>query len=166
MRNLIAFPLIALALVLQTAIFSQIPFVSGTVDIILLIVVAWSLQTQVESAWHWAILAGLMTTFVSGLPLLLPVFNLLIAVFLGRAIQRRVWQSPIVAMLATTLLAIALTHFLTYVVLNVLGTSLNLQDVVAFVTLPSMLLNMFLAIPVLSIMQDLANWVYPQEGLL
>lgn len=166
MRNLIAFPLLAFALIMQTAIFSQIPFASGAVDLVLLILVSWSLQPQVESAWQWAVLAGLMFTFVSGLPLLLPVFNFLIVVGLGRAIQRRIWQSPIVSMLATTLLAIVFSHFLTFIVLSIFRTGLDLQEVVAFVTLPTMFLNLLLAIPILSIMQDIATWVYPQEGLL
>ncbi len=166
MRNLIAFPLLAFALILQTAIFSQIPLASGAVDLILLILVSWSLQPQVESAWQWAVLAGLMVTFVSGLPPLLPVFNYLIIAILGRAIQRRIWQSPIVSMLATTAMAIAITHFVTFIVLSIFRTGFNLQDVVAFVTLPTMFLNLLLAIPVLSVVEDIADWVYPQEGLL
>ena len=36
-----------------------------------------------------------------------------------------------------------------------------MSDVLGVLTLPSVLLNMLLAIPVYAVMRDLARWVYP-----
>ena len=57
MRNLIAFPLIALAVILQSAVVSRMTLLSGYADLMLILLSAWALQAQVRSAWHWALAA-------------------------------------------------------------------------------------------------------------
>ena len=44
MDTLIAFPVILVAIVLQTTIVSRLTLINGTADVVLLVVVAWSLQ--------------------------------------------------------------------------------------------------------------------------
>jgi len=83
-KNLIAIPLLALAFMIQTAIISRVTLLSGAGDIVLLILIAWALQEQVQSAWHWAALAGLMAAFVSGLPPFVLLVAYLLAVSLAR----------------------------------------------------------------------------------
>jgi hypothetical protein len=46
-------------------------------------------------------------------------------------------------------------------VLSISGLELPISDVLGLVMLPSVLLNMLLAIPVYAVMRDLARWVYP-----
>ena len=41
------------------------------------------------------------------------------------------------------------------------GSPLPLDDVFGLLTLPGVLLNMLIAIPVYAVMRDLARWVYP-----
>lgn len=48
MRNLIAFPLLALAIILQSSVVSQIKLISGYADLMLIILAAWALQERVE----------------------------------------------------------------------------------------------------------------------
>ena len=73
MRHLVAFPILALAVILQSAIVSRIALLSGYADLVLVIVVAWAIQEQVTTAWHWAILAGVMEAVVTGLPWEVPL---------------------------------------------------------------------------------------------
>jgi len=54
MRNLIAFPLLVLAIILQSSVISQIKLISGYADLMLIVLAAWALQDRVTSAWHWA----------------------------------------------------------------------------------------------------------------
>jgi hypothetical protein len=51
--------------------------------------------------------------------------------------------------------------FFSLVVLRFTGVPLSIADVFGLVTLPGILLNMLLAIPVFAVMRDLARWVYP-----
>jgi rod shape-determining protein MreD len=166
MKDLIAIPVFAFALMLQTAVISRITLLTGAADLVLLVLVAWALQEQVESAWHWAVLAGLMVAFFSGLPPVVPVLGYLLAVALARFVIHQVWQTPILALLSVTFFGTLIFHLLTYTVLFFNGTPLPFGDVLALITLPSVFLNFLLSIPVHSLIRDLALWVYPLEEML
>ena len=166
MKNLIAIPVLALALMLQTAVISRIALLSGAADLILLILVAWALQEQVESAWHWAVLAGVLVGFVSAAPPVIPIIGYLLAVAFARFVIRQIWQTPILALFSVTFFSTLVYHSVTYVVLSITGTPLPFEDVLALIVLPSVFLNLLLAIPVHSLIRDLALWVYPLEELI
>jgi len=161
MRNLVAFPLLALAVMLQTAIVSQVNLLSGFADLILVVLAAWALQERVLSAWHWATLASILISLVSSMPWGIVVAGYFVVVFLSQMLQRRVWQAPLLAMFSVTFIGTLFVHLLSYGYLSLAGLSLNPGDVLGLVTLPSLLLNMLFAIPVYAFMRDLARWVYP-----
>ena len=163
MRNLVAFPILALAVILQSAVMSRIPLLSGFADLPLVIVIAWALQEGVTTGWHWALLGSLMTAFVSGMPGAVAVIGYLAAVWMARLIQKRIWQAPIIAMLGVTFLATFFLHVLSYGVLSVFRAPLPFAETFSLITLPTVLLNMILSIPVFWLMRDLARWVFPSE---
>ncbi len=165
MKNLVAFPLLALVVILQSAIVSRVTLLSGCADLMLLVLVAWSLQPQVESAWQWALLGGLMVAFVSGQPFFVPVAGYVAAVLMSRMIQNMVWQMPVLALFSVTFFATFLIHLLTFFALWLTGTPLSIGDVVAWITLPSISLNFLLVMPVHAVIRDLALWVYPLEEM-
>jgi hypothetical protein len=152
MRNLIAAPMILLAVILQSAMISRIYLLSGFADLPLVMLAAWALQDDVESAWHWAAAMGLLVGFVSGIPLYVPVIAVL---------QKRVWQAPLLAMFSVTFLGTIIINVLSYGALTVIGVAMPVEDVLGLLILPGLLLNMLLAIPVYAVMRDLARWVYP-----
>jgi rod shape-determining protein MreD len=165
MKNLIAIPVLALAFMLQMAVASRITLLSGAVDLVLLILVAWALQEQVQSAWQWAILAGMMAAFVSGLPPLTLLVAYLFAIGLARYVLRQIWQTPILALFSVTFFSTLILHLITYLALLFRGASLPFGDVLALITLPSVFLNLLLALPVHSFIRDLALWVYTMEDM-
>ena len=59
MRNIIAIPLLALAVVLQSTIVSQFSLLAGYADLILVMLAAFALQKGVTTAFQWAFLASL-----------------------------------------------------------------------------------------------------------
>jgi rod shape-determining protein MreD len=163
MRNIVAFPILALAVILQSAVVSRTTLLAGFADLPLVIVIAWALQDGVTTGWHWAILAGLLTGFVSSMPWAVPVIGFLTAVLMTQLIQRRIWQAPFLAMLSVTFIATLIVHLLSFVVLSIFRAPLPFTDSFSLITLPSVLLNMLLAIPVFWLMRDLARWVFPVE---
>ena len=163
MRNIIAFPLLALAVILQSSIVSQVKLLSGYADLPLIILAAWALQERVKSAWHWAVLGCVMLGFVSKMPWPVFVIGYLAVVFTAQTLQRRVWQAPLLAMFSVTLVGTLFMHILSFTVLRILGTPFSFGDVMGSITLPSLLLNMFFSIPIYTFMRDLARWVYPSE---
>ena len=161
MRNLVALPVIVLAVILQTAIVSRVYLLSGIADLPLVMLAAWALQEEVESAWHWAVATGLLVGFVSALPMLAPLIGYFAVVGLAQILQGRVWQAPLLAMFSVTFFGSVIASVLSFSVLHLSGIALPVSDVLGVLTLPGVLLNMLLAIPVYAIMRDLARWVYP-----
>jgi rod shape-determining protein MreD len=161
MRNLIAVPVILLSVILQSAVISRVYLLSGIADLPLVLLAAWALQEEVDSAWHWAAATGLLVGFVSGISWVVPVLGYSAVVALAQVFQRRVWQAPLLAMFSITFVGTILLSVLSLIVLRVAGVPLPIDDALGLVTLPTVLLNMLLAIPVYAVMRDLARWVYP-----
>jgi hypothetical protein len=163
MRNLIAFPLLILAALFQSAILSHISLLSGYADILLVLLAAWALQERVTTAWHWAFLTSILIGFISRLPWPVTVVGYFSVVLMAQVFQRRVWQAPLLAMFAVTFAGTLWMHLLSFLALRLLGSPLPFGDSLGLITLPSLLLNMLIAIPIYAGMRDLARWVYPSE---
>jgi dolichyl-phosphate-mannose--protein O-mannosyl transferase len=161
MRNLIAIPVIILSVILQSAVVSRLTLLSGFGDLPLVMLAAWALQDQVDSAWHWAIATGLVVGFISGINWLVFVIGYVAVVALAKILRMRVWQAPLLAMFSVTFLGTILMDMLTLSVLRLSGVSIPLQDAFGLLTLPGVLLNLLLAVPVYAVMRDLAHWAYP-----
>lgn len=161
MRNLIAIPIVILTVILQSAIVSRLPLLDGSADLSLVVLAAWALQDGVETAWHWALAFGLLVGFVSALPFFVPVVGYLFIALLARGLQARVWQIPLLAMLSVCLIGTAFFHAISLGALKTLDAPLEISNALGWITLPSMLLNSLLAIPVFTVMRDLARWVHP-----
>lgn len=161
MRNIVGIPIIILAVILQSAVVSRVTLLSGAADLPLVLLAAWALQDGVETSWHWAVAAGLLVGFVSAIPFFVPIVGYLFVVLLARAFQMRVWQTPLLAMFLVCLIGTAFYQIVALGTLRLTGTPLTILDSLGLFTLPSILLNLLLAIPVFAMMRDLARWVYP-----
>jgi hypothetical protein len=160
MRNIIAIPLLGLAVVVQTAIAGQITLLSGVVDILLVMLAAWALQERVRTAFHWALFAGLLASLVSRIPWFIYFGAYVGTVLLALLLQRRIWQVPMLAMFSVTFLGTVLLHAISLAYLTLSGVQFSLADALGLITLPSVLLNLLIAIPVFGIMRDVAHWVF------
>ncbi len=165
MRNLVAIPLLVLVVIVQSAILPEFSLLAGYGDLLLVLLAAWALQEGVTTAFQWALLGSLMISLVSHLPWFIYVAGYLGVVLLARSLQRRVWQVPLLAMFTVTFLGTLTMHLLSFAYLQLLGGSPSFSDAMGLVTLPSVLLNLLIAIPVFGMMRDLARWVFPMpEG--
>jgi len=161
MRNIIAVPVIILAVILQSSVISRITLLSGYADLPLIMVAAWALQDQVDSAWHWAVATGVLVGFISGIGLFVPVIGYVVVVALAKALRMRVWQAPLLAMFSISFLGTIVLDALVFMSLRLSGISVPFQDAFGLQTLPRILLNLLFAVPVYAVMRDLANWAYP-----
>lgn len=148
---------------LQLAVVSRLPLVHGTADLVLLVLVAWALQDQVKAVWFWVLLGGGMVTLASGMPFYMPIFGYIVVAALGRLLRRQVWQIPILAMFVATFLASLAFHIMSLAALQIAGRGLPVVESLTMVTLPSALLNLMLALPVYTLITDLAHWLYPSD---
>lgn len=162
-RNLIAFPLLALVVILQSAVVSQMPLLAGYADLMLVILAALALKADAASAWLWAVLGGIMVSFVSGMPWPVTMAGYLFVVLLAQVLRQRVWQAPLLAMFSVIFLGTLSMNLLAILVLNFLGTPLPFGDSLGLIVLPSVLLNLIFSIPVYAVVRDLAQWVSPTQ---
>ena len=97
MAILLAIPLLGLMVIIQSAIFSQVHLLYGTIDLVLLIVVAWAVQERVTTAWHWGIIAGLLVSLATAVPAyaIIPAYVSVTGVAIY--MRRIFWQRPLLA---------------------------------------------------------------------
>lgn len=163
MRNLVAAPVILLAVMMQSAIVSRVYLLSGIADLPLVMLAAWALQEEVKTAWHWAVATGLLVGFVSSIAWFVPVISYIIVVMLAQILQRRVWQAPLLAMFVVTFIGTIVLYLFSFAILRLSGVPLPVSDTLGLLTLPGVLLNLLLAIPAYAVMRDLSRWVHPSS---
>ena len=163
MATLLAFPILGILLIFQTAVFSDLMLVHGTADLVLVAVTAWALQRQVETAWQWGIIGGLLVTIASALPLGVALIAYPAVVGIAILLRQRVWQVPVLAMFVSTIIGTFVLHAISLFTLRLAGSALPILESLELITLPSMLLNLLVAIPAFVIFSDMADWLYPQE---
>jgi cell shape-determining protein MreD len=163
MPVLVGIPVLLLAVILQTTAFSRLPMLYGIPDIVMLVVLAWFLDEHVKHGWEWVVMAGIMVSFVSALPLFLPLWGYLGIAILCYFLKNRIWQTPIMAMLASTLIGTVLMQTASIFALQITGVDVPLQESLRLIILPSILWNLLLAIPVYSLVKELIYLVYPGE---
>jgi hypothetical protein len=112
MRNIIAIPLFALAVILQSTIVSQFSLLAGYADLILVMLAAWALQKGVTTAFQWAFLASIMVGAISHMPWMVTLIGYIGVVLLAILLQQRVWQAPLLAMFTVTFLGTLFMHLL------------------------------------------------------
>jgi rod shape-determining protein MreD len=159
---LLALPILGGLLLFQSAIVSRVTLLHGVADLVLLALIAWSLQKRNRSVWFWGAIGGLMVGFMSALPFGAALVGYLLVVLLGVILRQRVWQMPILAMLIATFFGTLIVQLVELIALRIAGVNMPFWEAINLVTLPSVLLNLLLAIPFYAMFSDLAGWIYPE----
>jgi len=163
MINLIGLILFGILAIIQSTIVSTMPLLQGTADLILLFIVAWALQDRVDSAWQWCLIGGIFASLYSALPFGTFVVAYAICVGIARLLKRRIWKAPFLAMLAGIFISTLIVLLISMIARLIMGVSISVTNILNLILLPSLLLNLILAIPVFSIMRDMAGWLYPEK---
>jgi rod shape-determining protein MreD len=163
MATLIAIPILSLLTVFQSAIVSRVPLLQGSPDLVLLVLIAWSLQERVRHTLPWSLVGGLCVGFVSIIPISIPILSYTMITGFVRLIRQRLWENSILAMFATTFLGSIIHQSIIGIYLSIRGTSLPIIESLRLILLPSLILNLILAAPIFAVVKDLAEWVYPEE---
>jgi hypothetical protein len=163
MATMLAFPILGIAVILQTAIISRVPLLLGPADLVLLTLASWALQEKVKSVWPWALLGGLLVGWISALSIWIPILTYAGVTAIARLFRSRLWQVPILALFTTIFLGTLINHGVAFLSLRIGGTPLDWREAFNLIILPSVLLNLLLAIPVNGVVSEIARWLYPQE---
>lgn len=159
---LIGFASFVLMAMLQMSVFSQWKILSGSADILLLFVVVWCLYDRSKRLWLLIILMAGIVSIISALPVYIPLIVYFFIYQLSRLLQTRIMQSPLLGIIVLTFAATLLQVILNLAYLFILRTNLAITSVLIEVALPSILLNMLLAIPMYAIVRELAYYAFPK----
>ena len=163
MATLIALLSLGIAAILQTTLVVRINLLHGAADLVLLTMLAWILHEQSERPWQWAVVAGVIVGFASELPMALTLAGYLLVTAGVQYVRSRVWQAPLLILFIATLLGSFMVLLLDYFYLWALGTPLPFGQTFNLVILPSVILNLLLAVPVYGLMGEIAKFVFPPE---
>ena len=163
MSVILSIPVLSIITILQSAVVSRLPLISGTADLMLVVLVAITLQKSVKTAWQWSIVGGLLTDFFSGLPFGLFTVSYLLTTGIAHILRERIWRFSFLMQLLIVLSGIIITHTFSFLVLFLQGSSLQFTSVIQAVTMPSIILSFMLSLPVYIIVQDVIEQINPPE---
>jgi len=150
-----------LTIMLQSGIASRITLFSGATDLILLFLAASGLQSQRKHIWLWTVIAGMIISFMSAMPFFVPLFGYLAVTAITQILQKRVWQTPLLTMLIAVFFGTLIQHVMYILALIIAGTPISWIDSMNLVTLPSLLINMLLAIPAYAVVHEIDLIIKP-----
>ena len=74
-------------------------------------------------------------------------------------LKRRLWQMPMILMLFLTIFGTLLENFFSIGALYLQGAAFSIREILTVITIPSLIFNLLLAIPVFGIINDIADTV-------
>jgi hypothetical protein len=159
---LLAFPVFLFTTMLQTTSISRLPLIHGTADLSLLVLIAWGIHSRSNMTWLVAILAGFVINLFSQVHWSAVVIPYLIVFMVTQRLHAKYWNSPILAMFLMSIIGSLMIHFASLLFLFVSEISFNFNQAFIEIMLPSVFLNLILALPAYFLVKDLFHWVNPQ----
>jgi len=142
MNGYAAISLLGLIAVTQSAVLARISPNGWYPNLMLLSVIAWSLQRGPREGMTWGFVGGIALDFLSGAPLGLNAMLLTICGYLAGLGESRIFRTnfilPIVFVIAMTIGY----YVLQVVILQFVGTPLPWLETIAWVLLPALGLNL------------------------
>jgi rod shape-determining protein MreD len=163
MSVILSLPVLGLLTIIQSAVISRLPLNRGTADLVLVVLVAIALQKTVTVSWQWSLVGGLFVDFFSGLPFGIFTISYLIATGLALILRDRIWRFSFLMQLLVVLAGTILSHGITYLSLLFQGASLPFVTTLQAVTMPSIILNFMLSLPIFILTRDVIEQFNPVE---
>jgi rod shape-determining protein MreD len=151
----LAIPLLTGVALIQSVLLSRVNLWGARPDLVLLVVLTWTVVRGVDEGLVWGFIGGLLVDLLSGGPLGATVLALLAATFLAGQPWGRGIGPPVVWLLLLALLAIVAYHLTLLAVLAWTGHAVDWGWALLRVAGPSALLNTLLV----PFVQRPLNWL-------
>ena len=161
---IIGFPILAAAAFIQVSFFGQIRLLDGTTDLIMLCMIAWSINDRTKYSWILVIASGLIMTYISAMPMNGCMWMYLIIWGIIRFIRNHVWQMPLILMLFMTIIGTVIVSVGTLGLLFLQNASVDYAEAFRQIIVPSIVMNLLLSIPIYAFLNDVVNTLYITEA--
>ncbi len=152
MSGYLSIPVLALAVVVQSTLVPEARLGGAMPDLVFLLALSWSLMGGFERGVVWAIVGGVLEDLVSAAPVGTTALGLVLVCFLASLLLRRVSPRNMVYPALAAAAGTPVAHLVVLLVLILTGRPLPLLDLFFYVTLPSMIYNAVVMIPVYRVM--------------
>ncbi len=160
---LLGIPIAILLTMFQSVVVSNIPLLHGTADVVLLVLAALALHVRISAIYEWAVMAGILMGLLSAVPWFIPLFGYVGVVAIARFLRRQVWQTPVLAMLLTTLTGSLGMLIMQMLALQAQEVPISITESLNLVILPALFLNLVLALPIYALTVDVSRSVVSEE---
>lgn len=148
MSGYLSIPVLAVAVIVQATVVPEFRFGGAMPDFVFLLVLAWGLMAGFEQGVIWAMVGGILQDLVSAAPVGTTSLSLLVVVALAVLILGQISPHNLFYPVLAAGGGLAVAHVVTMLVLLVTGRAIPVIDLLLTVTLPSMVYNAVVMIPV------------------
>jgi rod shape-determining protein MreD len=161
MTYVIGIPAIALLAILQTSLVSHLILLEGRPDLVLIAVIAWALTGKGKEAMILGFAGGLFLDAFSTVPLGVSSVALVIVAATASYSEGQFWGINPIMQLAAVLVG-SLVYYATIILaLVAIGQPIDLQYALGQIVLPSLFMNLILALPAVQITESLHGVLHP-----
>lgn len=152
MGGYLSIPVLVVAVLIQATVMPELRIGGGAPDLVLTLVLAYSLLTGFERGVVWAVVGGVLQDLLSAVPLGTTALAFVIMVagagyVLGRTAPRSFFIPPLTAAIGTVVV-----HGVTLAILALIGRPLPILTTLFSTTLPAMAYNVALMLVVYRIL--------------
>jgi rod shape-determining protein MreD len=156
-------PLFFLAGIVQTTIMSRLEIAGGQPDLIVLVVLAWAILDKGQEGMVWGFVGGLVLDLFSTTPFGISSVALVVVTFFVSLAESQVYRESLILPVFLGGLGAAGYHAIYMILLRVLdGVPLGWSEVVVYVTLPSILFDIILIVPVVRLLSGVYDQLHPR----
>lgn len=162
-ETVIGIPIFIIAGIIQVSILGRISLLGGTADILMLSMIAWSINDRTKYSWILMLLSGLIMSYLSAMPMNGYLWMYCLIWLIIRFIKSKIWEMPMILMLFITIVGSLIISGGTIALLFIQSASINLSDALSQIVVPSLVMNLLLSIPVYAFLNDVVNTIYIRE---
>ncbi len=140
----ITIPLLVTVALIQSTVGPYLTILGVKPEMMLLVVVAWSLLRGAREGMVWALIGGLCLDLLSGAPLGTITLALLVVSFLAGLGESSVFRTHILLPIVAAFIATLVYDAITLIILDFTGHSVAWLRSAMYIVLPSMLVNTLL----------------------
>lgn len=163
MTRYLGIPLLIVAALLNATVMAELRIGNGGPDLVFMLVVSWALLQDIRDAMYWAVIGGVVQDMFSIAPLGTSALGLVIVAFgadllFGQISRRNILIPPLVAAVGTVVY-----HLGMLLALQMTDIDVPFGRSMIYVTLPTLVLNTLLIIPVFRLLGQLQFWLTPRR---
>jgi len=156
-------PILLLLAIVQSAVFSQVRLLGGQADLVLLAIVAWALTGRWREAMILGALGGAGLDLLSAVPIGTSSLALVLIAYGVSVTEGRLWGAHLLTPLGVVLAASLVFSAISLLGSLLAGAVIDLGTVSTRVVLPSLFLNLLLAVPAAQLASVLQRMLFPPE---